>query len=179
MAADLLGFSLGFKLFAALFDFGFCDDVGFLRRLFTGVAGAFCLLLGGVSLFQRAGRLNLFGRRRDAHGFGLFFAAGRVGHRDFYLGVVFALDGQRVGLRDLDALVAVGLRFADRAVALFLGNALFGVVDGFSRRFLAERGDVARFVGNVGHVDVDKAQTDFFELAFNIARDRFQELVAV
>lgn len=72
-----------------------------------------------------------------------------------------------------------GVGLADGALALLLGDAFLRVVDGLGRRFLTERDDVARFVVDVRHVDVDQAQTDFFQLGLDVPADLLEELIAV
>ena len=71
------------------------------------------------------------------------------------------------------------VRLADRTDLIRFGDGDLCIVDRFCRRFLPESDDVARFVGDVRHVDVDEAEADFFQLALDVAGDRLQKLVAV
>ena len=74
----------------------------------------------------------------------------------------------RVSGGNLNALLAVGVGLADGAVAVSFGYRLTGIVDGLGRSFLGQRLNVTRFIVDVGDVDVDEPQADFFKLRFHI-----------
>ncbi len=146
---------------------------------FPGVTGLLGQLFGGVSLFQSLGRLDFLGGSGDFQGFRLFFPAGGVGHGHFHFGGVFALDGLGISLSHLDALVSVGVGFANRAVSVFFSHALFGVVDGLGGGFFAQGVNVAALVRDVGDVHVDEPQADFLQLALHIAGNGLQKFIPV
>ncbi len=93
--------------------------------------------------------------------------------------LVFALDRLAVCLGDADALFHLCVRLADGTDLVCLGDGDLRVVDRLCGGLLPEGDDIARFVGNVGNVHVDEAQTDLFQLALDVAGDGFEKLVAV
>ena len=123
--------------------------------------------------------MYLFRCGGDALGFRLLLAQFGVGARHIDACIVFTLNGGSVCLCHLDALIHIGVRFADGAVAFLLGNGFLRIVDGLCGSFAAKRGDVARLIADIGYVYVDEAKADFLELGFHVAGNRFKELVAV
>src|SRR5690606_33464580 len=99
-------------------------------------------LLGDVGFFERFGFGDFFGGGGQAQRLGLALAAAGGGIGDLDSGEVFPLHGQRVRLRDLDALFLIGLGGADVAVALLLADFDLGFVDGAGGGFAAEGVDV-------------------------------------
>ena len=76
-------------------------------------------------------------------------------------------------------LFALGLGHADLAQLLLLGHVDLGLLHGLRRRLAADGLDVARFVGDVGDVDVDQHQADLLQLRLQRRLNVVQELLAV
>ncbi len=122
---------------------------------------------------------HVLGDLRGAGRLGLLDAQVGIRLRDLLLRGVLALGGVGLGAGDTDGHFLVGDGLADFGIAFGLGDLDLGVGDGLRGGFLAERLDVARFVGHVLDVDVDQAQADFFKLGADVVRDGLDELVAV
>ena len=86
----------------------------------------------------------------------------RIGHGHVNSCLVFTLNCDRIRFGNLNALFHPCIGFADGAFALLLSHALPGVVDGLGCRFLTKCDNIARFISDVRHVDVDQTQTDLF-----------------
>ena len=127
-----------------------------MGRGFQLGTGLFGFLLGDIGFLLGLCRLHGFGRGRDAQRFSLLLAADSFRLRNFDFRGVLAVDGACIGGGYVDTLVAVGVGLPDLTVAVFLGDALFRVVDRLCSGFLAQRVNVARFVVDIGHVDVDE-----------------------
>ena len=84
-----------------------------------------------------------------------------------------------MGSGHLDALFTLGQSLADLTVAFLLGHLDLGIVDGAGGGFLAERGDIAGFIGDVLDVDVDQPQTDLLQFDFNAVVDVLDQLFPV
>ncbi len=81
------------------------------------------------------------------YGFGL-------SHGDFRL--VFTLDCRSVCGGNLYTLVASRVGLTDLTVSVLFGNALLGIIDGLCGGFLTQCLNIARFVVDVGNVNVNK-----------------------
>lgn len=152
--ADLLGLGLSLDDELLLVDLGRNDDVGLLGSPLPLGTGKLGVTLALVGLLEGLRCLNLLGCDRYTRGLGLLLAALGVRVCDVDLGSVLSLHGEGVcrgsldtgislGLSDSDVLVPVGLGLTDLTVAVLLGHALLGVVDGLGGGFLTESLDVA------------------------------------
>lgn len=183
-----LGLSLDDELL--LVDLGRNDDVGLLGSPLPLGTGKLGVTLALVGLLEGLRCLNLLGCDRYTRGLGLLLAALGVRVCDVDLGSVLSLHGEGVcrgsldtgislGLSDSDVLVPVGLGLTDLTVAVLLGHALLGVVDGLGGGFLTESLDVAGLVTDVGHVHVDELEADLSELSLHVLADGDEEFVTV
>ena len=123
--------------------------------------------------------MDLFGGGCDLERFGFLFFKGGFGHGYLHLGFVFTLNSYRIGLGNLDTLIHFSVCFTDRTVSVLLGNAALRIVDSLRRGFFTESGNVARFIADIGYVNVYEAQTDLFKLGLNITADRRQKFISV
>ena len=126
-----------------------------------GRHGLFRLLLGDVGLLLRLGFVQLLGGDGPTKGLGFLFATGGVGLGDVGLGFIFTIHSGGIGCRHGDTLAAHGVGLTDGALPVAFRHLNTGLVDGLSGRFFTQGLYVARFVADVGDVDVDEPQADF------------------
>ena len=82
-------------------------------------------------------------------------------------------------LATLDRLFPLRLGDADLAELFLLRHIDLGLLHRLRCRLAANRFDVARFVGDVGDVDVDEDQADLAQLRLQRRLDAVQEFLAV
>ena len=114
------------------------------------------LLLRGVRLLQSFRLLNLFRGNGDFQGLRFLFTQERFRLRDVRFSFVFARDCRGFGFGDGNSLLHLRVRLTDGTFLVLFGDGNSRLVDGFGGGFLAERDDIARFVGNIRDVDVDE-----------------------
>lgn len=83
------------------------------------------------------------------------------------------------GFRDGDTLLHFRVSLTDGTFLVLFSDGNSRVVDRLCGGLLAERDDISRFIGNIGHVDVDEFETYLFEFALHVAGNGVEEFVAI
>ena len=175
----LFCFCLSLDDLSLLLDLLWHDDIGTLCRALSFGTSQLSCTLSCISLFKCLCLGYLFCSHCLTLSLSLFLTTFGIGIGDFYLCLILTSHGCGIGSTGADTGLLLEVGLACLASHLFLSHTDLCFVDGLGSCFLSEGFDIARFVLDIGDIDIDELQADLLEFDLDILLDVLLEGIAV